>query len=291
MALVEPKKSRLRVLTTEDKNSLFFNRKRLSPREILEHYGAPSSLLSVSSKGEGSAKVGVLSRSLFFTSGIFCPAATDNCRSLCVGHTAGRMTMESTARARDKRSALYLTDQQRFMAMLDREIEGLAREAARLGKTASVRLNGCSDIPFEILHGELFAKHSDVQFFDYTKLAPRYRAFLQRTTTRGTPFPANYHLCYSLSEKENNIVEAKEFLSAGGTVAVVFWPEKPEDTWQGYPVIDGDYHDARFLDPKGVVVSLIAKGTAPGDESGFVVRRDNPAPKWLTDLLELRSAA
>ena len=50
---------------------------------------------------------------------------------------------------------------------------------------------------------------------------------------------------------------------------MVFWPELAE-TWNGYPVIDGDRHDARFLDPQGCVIGLRAKGTARKDTSGFV---------------------
>lgn len=37
-------------------------------------------------------------------------------------------------------------------------------------------------------------------------------------------------------------------------------------------VIDGDLNDLRFLDPKGVVVGLSAKGSlAKNDKSGFVI--------------------
>ena len=34
--------------------------------------------------------------------------------------------------------------------------------------------------------------------------------------------------------------------------------------------VDGDKNDLRFLDPKGVVVALYAKGKAVADGSGFV---------------------
>ena len=66
-----------------------------------------------------------------------------------------------------------------------------------------------------------------------------------------------------------------EVLAKRGNVAVVF------DTKVGHPlprrylgarVIDGDLHDLRFLDPRGVVVGLRAKGLAKADQSGFVVR-------------------
>jgi hypothetical protein len=38
----------------------------------------------------------------------------------------------------------------------------------------------------------------------------------------------------------------------------------------GRPVFNGDESDLRFLDPKGVIVGLYAKGRAKKDSSGFV---------------------
>ena len=40
--------------------------------------------------------------------------------------------------------------------------------------------------------------------------------------------------------------------------------------YMGLPVFNGDESDLRFLDPKGVVVGLYAKGKAKKDTSGFV---------------------
>jgi hypothetical protein len=40
--------------------------------------------------------------------------------------------------------------------------------------------------------------------------------------------------------------------------------------YNGLPVFNGDESDLRFLDPKGVVVGLYAKGKAKKDETGFV---------------------
>jgi hypothetical protein len=51
----------------------------------------------------------------------------------------------------------------------------------------------------------------------------------------------------------------------------VFWPEVPQSHW-GKPVIDGDKHDARFLDQAGTIVGLKAKGQAKKDTTGFTVR-------------------
>ena len=58
--------------------------------------------------------------------------------------------------------------------------------------------------------------------------------------------------------------------NAGMNVAVVF--ESVPETYIGKTVVDGDDTDLRFLDPKGVVIGLKAKGRARKDTSGFVVR-------------------
>jgi hypothetical protein len=53
--------------------------------------------------------------------------------------------------------------------------------------------------------------------------------------------------------------------------AVVFAGELPA-RYKGIKVINGDESDLRFLDPKGVIVGLHAKGAAKKDFTGFVVR-------------------
>ena len=45
-------------------------------------------------------------------------------------------------------------------------------------------------------------------------------------------------------------------------LAVVFEGKALPKTWRGYPVINGDLHDLRFTEPKGVVVGLLVKNTA-----------------------------
>ncbi len=64
---------------------------------------------------------------------------------------------------------------------------------------------------------------------------------------------------------------------------MVFWPEVPQSLW-GYPVINGDAHDARFLDTAGAVVGLKAKGSAKSDRSGFVIRHPQALPKSIGQL-------
>jgi hypothetical protein len=188
------------------------------------------------------------------------------------------MQLPSSTYARDQRAAFYLEDQERFLLRLRGELAETASAARRIGATAAVRLNGTSDIPWERLHAQIFAEFPEIQFFDYTKMMPRMRAFLQHRS-EGAGWPANYHLTYSGDGRKG--AEIDRIAMAGGNVAVVFWPTLPRQ-WRGVEVIDGDRHDARFLDPRGIIVGLRAKGIARVDRSGFVVRL---CPQCSTDNL------
>jgi hypothetical protein len=193
-----------------------------------------------------------------------CPFATPGCRQSCL-NTAGRGMFSSVQQGRARKRAWFLRDRAGFIAQLERDIEQLARRAARLGLIPVVRLNGTTDLVWERIAPELFAQFPGIQFYDYTKISRRLEADWVR--------PANYHLTFSRSEC--NDAESARILGAGrGTVAVVFATRKGQAlpaTWQGVPVIDGDQSDLRFLEPQGVVVGLRAKGRAKLDTTGFVV--------------------
>lgn len=122
-------------------------------------------------------------------------------------------------------------------------------------------------------YDSIMARFPDLQFYDYTKNPGR-------AVTNAMGFhPANYHLTFSRSE--TNERQCLDVLAAGGNVAVVFSTatksgKRPAEAlpadWHGYRVVDGDKDDLRFLDPRGVVVGLRAKGRAKHDTSGFVVQ-------------------
>jgi hypothetical protein len=142
---------------------------------------------------------------------------------------------------------------------LKRNVAWLVARARKLGLQPAIRVNGTSDIPW--LAHELAAAFPEVQFYDYTKHP--------RPWLRTLP---NYHLTFSHSG--HNVDDCVEALEHGINVAVVFTTRRGESlpqTWNGLPVIDGDSHDCRFLDPTGVVVGLRAKGMAKGSQSPFVV--------------------
>lgn len=199
-----------------------------------------------------------------------CPFASAGCRAACL-NTAGRGQMTVVQDARIAKTQKYLADRDAFVSELAHEILALNKKAARYGKTAAVRLNGTSDImwatiPVEwrgIVYPNLMTAFPDVQFYDYTKIpvANHFRSVGGREF-----WPVNYDLTFSLSE--NNDKHAVAALAAGFRVAAVL--DSLPDVWGGYPVVNGDEHDFRFLDPAGVIVGLKAKGKAKKDTTGFV---------------------
>lgn len=251
------------VFRSGDPNTTF---KRMSAAQILATYGYPKSLLSSSAKSKKCDRVGVSERILFLTPGLLCRYATPGCRTACLGHSSGRMQMPTHALARDRRTALYLESPNFFLQMLTVELSLFERQARQRGLTPAVRLNGSSDLPWENLHPDIFTGFPGIQFFDYTKSVSRMSRFLTRAN-----WPANYYLTFSAHPE--NATQAVEVLKREGTAAVVFWPTLPSSFW-GFPVLDGEEHDARFLDPSGALVGLRAKGLARKDLSGFTVRTD-----------------
>lgn len=255
----------LRILPTGDPKTLFH---RSTAAEILTRCGPPRYLLSQSAKAQKCEQVGVLNRVLYLTPGVFCPAATDACRAACLGHTSGNMQLSGSTLARDQRAAWYHEEPEHFLQELRRELTRLRHSAKRQSLVPAVRLNGTSDLPLERLHPEIFLDFPDIEFFDYTKIRPRIRSFLSRTLD-GAKWPENYQLTFS--GDGNRPQDIHEVLARRGNVALVFWPDVPK-SWRQFPVIDGDQHDARFLDPRGVIVGLRAKGFARVELDGFIVR-------------------
>jgi hypothetical protein len=170
------------------------------------------------------------------------------------------MPENAIQRARIARTLAFFSDRAGFMAQLAKEIKAHVRRAGRLGLRAAVRLNGTSDLPWEKIAPDLFAQFPEVTFYDYTKSVKRALA------SAAGKLPSNYSLTFSRSE--SNGAECFDVLAAGGNVAAVYAHAGliPSDA------INGDAHDLRFLDRKGAIIALSAKGRAKRDASGFVVR-------------------
>lgn len=188
-----------------------------------------------------------------------CPNASIACDNLCL-YYAGRGAFNSVQKARTAKTIFYVKDREAFLATLKENVTAVIRKAKAKKMTPVIRLNGTSDIGWE--RYTVIQAFKKTRFYDYTKSFARMMAFLDGK------LPSNYSLTFSRSE--TNESQCLEILNRGGNVAVVFRKALPTH-WKGYPVINGDENDLRFLDPKGVVVGLTAKGKAKSDTSGFVV--------------------
>ena len=203
-----------------------------------------------------------------------CPKRTAGCTAACL-NTAGRGGMfkrgESTnviQEARKRKTRLFFENRTEFMRLLVADIELAIKQSKRLGLIPVFRLNGTSDLSFEkyeVVRNEklfrnIFSAFAEVQFYDYTKVLGRKVTAIE-----------NYHLTFSAAD--GNDADVVKAIQQGYNVATVFGIKKTlpmPETYVGLPVFNGDESDLRFLDPKGVVVGLYAKGKAKKDTTGFV---------------------
>jgi hypothetical protein len=196
-----------------------------------------------------------------------CPKATAGCKSACL-NTAGRGGMfkrgESTnaiQKARIRKTRYFYEDRVSFFNDLTRDITKGIAMAKKLGLKPVFRLNGTSDLSWEKYEVpntglNIFQIFPEVQFYDYTKVLGRKAAY------------DNYFLIFS--QADGNEADVNKAIAQGMNVATVF-DEVPAE-YKGRPVINADETDLRFLDPKGVIAGLKAKGKAKKDYSGFVIR-------------------
>jgi hypothetical protein len=193
-----------------------------------------------------------------------CASRSPGCTQACIFTSGHARIFKHINRARIAKTRLFFQQRDVFLSMLNQEIKYWKRYAERKGKKLAIRLNVFSDILWEKLVPELFTSFTDVQYYDYSKHANR----VLRSLTQD--WPKNYYLTFSRSE--SNETDCIKILNAGGNVTVVFSNKKLPRTWNGYKVINGDTTDLRFLDKKGYVVGLYAKGQGKKDQSGFVVQ-------------------
>ena len=216
--------------------------------------------------------------------GNVCPSAElAGCIVGCLFKAGRAAFTPSINPARVAKTQRYFANRGAFMAELFRDIGAFVRHCAKLDVLPAVRLNGTSDIQWEVGHpcvrdgmmyASIFEAFPTVTFYDYTKIVKRaYRVL-----------PSNYALTLSYSGASASYA-ASVIKAANDTdtnVAVVFRHKTVRNShmhsicYAGIAglerkLINGDETDMRFLDPKGVIVGLYAKGPAKKDTSGFVV--------------------
>jgi len=185
-----------------------------------------------------------------------CPKATPGCIAACL-NTAGRggmfkkgETTNAIQKARIRKTKMYFDEREQFLADLEADIRKAIKFAAKQGLTPVFRLNGTSDLSVE--KWGIIEKFPTVQFYDYTKVLGRKVSHLP-----------NYHLTFS--KADGNDADVAEALMQGMSVVAVY-----DEIPAGVP--SADETDLRFLDPKGIMLGLKAKGRAKKDYSGFVIR-------------------
>jgi len=181
------------------------------------------------------------------------------CHEGCL-NIAGRGQMNVVQRGRERKTMFYLSDRIGFMDTLVNDLHTFSRRQRNNGIQPCVRLDGTSDLGLAAKMADVFP---EIQFYDYTKVIKR--AYQNR--------PLNYHITLSYSEADADYAEqVLQAVHDTGVNAAVVFRDKIPATFKGLPVINGDADDLRFLDPKGVIVGLLAKGKkAKQDKSGFVI--------------------
>lgn len=211
-----------------------------------------------------------------------CPKRTVGCTGSCL-NLAGRggifkkgETTNVIQDARIRKTKMFFESRAAFLELLVADIELAIKQSGKLGLVPTFRLNGTSDLSFEkypviragVLYRNIFEAFSEVQFYDYTKVLGRKVSGCK-----------NYHLTFSAAD--GNDADVLKAWQSGMNIAMVFGTKKTDALPSEYtmvgggftataPVFNGDESDLRFLDPRGVIVGLYAKGKARKDTSGFV---------------------
>lgn len=193
-----------------------------------------------------------------------CPAA-GACAKACLIVKAGRGAFDDkVSAARKRKSDWLLNNRETFVDQLYKEIWLLQWQAWKSGKKLAIRLNGGSDLDWS----DIYERFPMVQFWEYTK-RPELALKLKSQFS-------NVHVTFSASENMTSRVFTAMH-TRGINIATVFdvrrGAELPSE-FNGIRVTDGDLHDYRFLDERGVIVGLRLKSnTRPTDEQksgGFV---------------------
>ena len=212
-----------------------------------------------------------------------CPFATQECAAACLGTESGHLGMNGgTARAAQVwRTALYLGNRALWETLMGVDLAKLGKAAAKRGMHAAARLDGSSDTgagqlsiegggPYREIR-EAFSAHG-IMGYDYTKTVARAR---RHDPSR----EENYSLALSFTGAPANAAACREYLARGGRVAVVFDGPIPVGAeFLGAEIVNGDDHDAIWLQPPGSVLGLTPKGAKAkaADCGGWKVSLQDP---------------
>jgi hypothetical protein len=258
-------------------NLVFTNRSQAVKQTKLSYLGG----VSLSQKIKKNTKKNVLTYIIYLApadlSGYnVCPKHTIECKKACLSESGhNRIDIHNVINtARINKTKLFFQNRAFFNSWLYAEIVAYKLQAENKGMEFAVRFNGTSDIDptLFVYNGKTFFElFPNTQMYDYTKVIKRFDLVKEYS---------NYDLTYSFSGK--NWVECETALSKGIRVAVVFEKELPKK-YKGYPVINGDLTDLRFLDPKNVIVGLKYKKVRNKidlSKNKFIISKDDKDCEW-----------
>ena len=234
-----------------------------------------------------------------------CPMASDGCAAACL-NTAGMggivkigETTNTIQQARIAKTKYFYENRSNFLAQLQKEIAAAIRLAESHNLIPAFRLNGTSDIRWE--NYGIMETFPAIQFYDYTKLPNRKNlpsnyhltfsrsesneGYIQSVLESGMNVAVVFRkngpkvkTVYTLIEQlANRAKRERQLLNRNpNRVKLPYTPRKVDLTWvpetfYNHSVFNGDQSDLRFLDPKGSIIALLAKGNAKYDTSGFIV--------------------
>lgn len=268
----------------------------MTPNQIkkkigISYLGGCNTPKLLKSKGQNVLTYGVYLAPYNLSGYNVCPQSHE-CHKYCL-NGSGRNKLELfrnkdggvIQQSRIRKTKLFFEDKSSFMTLLCYEIIYAIRNAQKNNMQLAVRLNCTSDINIEDFTCDgrnILEIFPDVQFYDYTKvyshisLSDKYKNYDLTFSYDGT----NWTLCDILLKK-------------GYRIAVVFENNLPE-TFRGYPVIDANTHDARFLDAGGIICGLTYKKVANDYVDGkyqrpdtvFVNRTEDGTIKWCSAKLK-----
>jgi hypothetical protein len=210
-----------------------------------------------------------------------CTSASEACIAGCLNTSGMASFIRTIHPARIAKSRFLRKHPKEFETRLRLELTRAVARADKAGVKLAVRLNVISDVQWEKEFPGLLASFPDVQFYDYTKHPLRMQRWLDGK------LPDNLHLTFSWSGTNED--KCLQILKGFGNVAVPFQIRYHGDKRQplparflGFPVLDGDIDDLRFLQGKqGAIIGLRAKGKAKLDhDSGFVIAKTDPRVEW-----------
>jgi len=191
-----------------------------------------------------------------------CPWRTVDCTRGCIGHTAGNARFPGTVLGRIARTVELAENPYRFFRRLLKDLDKAKYDT---NGSFAYRSNAFSDIPWLSILPSLntFAERN----YNYTKSTEmafrslRMRKHMWMFGLNQTVYEQAEHL--TLSFTGDNLKDCLLYLKEGGNVAVIMAKRKsdpiPATLW-GFPTVDGDANDRRYMDPQGSIAVLTPKG-------------------------------